>query len=209
MIDNLQQINEILDVIFSYGSFWVYLVIFLACFVENLFPPFPGDTFILAAGALVAVDRIDLILSFITVLSGGVISVMILYFLGKNRGYNFFKRKNYRIFSSADIDKSEVYFKKYGALIILFSRFVVGFRSGLALVAGIGHYHFVKMFIYSIISYILFGSLLYYISIITVENLDRLAYYIRNYNRIVWPLLIITIVLYIIIKLKNSKGKNR
>ena len=205
MIDNLYQINDILDLIFSYGSFWVYTAIFLACFIENLFPPFPGDTFILAAGALVAVDRIDLIISFMTVMAGGLISVMIIYYLGKKKGYRFFKRKNYRIFSSDDIDKSELYFKKYGAVIIIFSRFVVGFRSGLALVAGIGQYNLIKMFIYSFVSYLLFGSLLYYISIITVENFDRLAYYIRTYNSIVWPLLILLFILYIIYKLRNTK----
>jgi membrane protein DedA with SNARE-associated domain len=209
MIDNLYQINDILDMIFSYGSFWVYAAIFLACFIENLFPPFPGDTFILAAGALVAVDRIDLIISFMTVLAGGLISVMIIYYLGKKKGYKFFKKKNYRIFSSDDIDKSELYFKKYGAVIIIFSRFVVGFRSGLALVAGIGQYNLIKMFIYSFVSYLLFGSLLYYISIITVENFDRLAYYIRTYNSIVWPLLILFFILYIIYKLRNTKRMNQ
>lgn len=209
MIDNLSQINDILDFIFSYGSFWVYSALFLACFIENLFPPFPGDTFILAAGALVAVDRIDLIFSFLTVVAGGLFSVMILYYLGKKRGYRFFKKKNYRIFSSDDIDKSEIYFKKYGALIIIFSRFIVGFRSGLALVAGIGQYNFMKMFIYSLVSYFLFGSLLYYISIITVENFDRLAYYIRTYNSIVWPLLILLVLLYIINKLRNTKRMSR
>jgi len=209
MVDNLNQINEILDLIFSYGSFWVYTVIFLACFIENLIPPFPGDTFIIAAGALVAVNRIDLVISFLTVVTGGILSVMIIYYLGKNRGYAFFKKKNYRLFTSRDIDKSEIYFNKYGALIIIFSRFIVGFRSGLALVAGIGRYHIMKMFIYTLVSYILFVSLLYYISIITVENIDRLEYYIRTYNQIVWPLLILLVVFYIIFKMRNSKRNVR
>lgn len=209
MVDNIYQINEILDTIFSYGSFWVYLVIFLACFIENLFPPFPGDTFIITAGALVAVNRLDLVISFFTVITGGVLSVMIIYYFGKKRGYSFFKKKNYRLFSSEDIDKSETYFKKYGSLIIIFSRFVVGFRAGLALAAGIGRYHIVKMLVYSVASYILFVSLLYYISITTVENIDRLAYYIRTYNQIVWPLLILLVIYYIIIKMKNYKRMSR
>ena len=31
---------------------WFYLILFASCLVENLFPPYPGDTVILLAGYL-------------------------------------------------------------------------------------------------------------------------------------------------------------
>lgn len=205
MFDNLDTINQWLDLIFSYGVIWVYLVIFLACFIENIFPPFPGDTFIVAAGALVGLERLDLIPAVLSVISGGVLSVMVIYFFGKNKGYNFFKKKNYKLYSEEDIEKSNIYFQKYGALILIFSRFVVGFRSALALAAGVGQYKAGKMFLYSLISYILFTSLLMYSAIAFIENYDNLASFIKTYNWIVLPLLIIIILLYILRKLKNQK----
>ncbi len=209
MFDNLDTINQWLDLIFSYGVIWVYLVIFLACFIENIFPPFPGDTFIVAAGALVGLERLDLILAVLSVISGGVLSVMVIYFFGKNKGYNFFKKKNYKLYSEEDIEKSNIYFKKYGALILIFSRFVVGFRSALALAAGVGQYQPGKMFLYSLISYILFTSLLMYSAIAFIENYDNLASFIKTYNWIVLPLLIIIVVLYILNKLKNQKDLHK
>ncbi len=205
MFDNLDTINQWLDLLFSYGVIWVYLVIFLACFIENIFPPFPGDTFIVAAGALVGLERLDLIPAVLSVISGGVLSVMVIYFFGKNKGYNFFKKKNYKLYSEEDIEKSNIYFKKYGALILIFSRFVVGFRSALALAAGVGQYQVGKMFLYSLISYILFTSLLMYSAIAFIENYDNLASFIKTYNWIVLPLLIIIILLYILSKLKKQK----
>ncbi len=88
MSDSYSHISELLDYLFAYGPILVYLVIFTACFIENLFPPFPGDTFILAAGALVGLERLTLIPAMIAVLSGGISSVMILYYLGKNNQDN-------------------------------------------------------------------------------------------------------------------------
>lgn len=205
MIDNLDKINHWLDFIFSMGTVWVYLAIFIACFIENIFPPFPGDTFIIAAGALVGIHRLELYLSILTVISGGILSVMLIYFFGRLKGYDFFMRKNYKMFSQEDIEKSEFYFKKYGALILIFSRFVVGFRSALTLAAGISRYNTSRMFFFSLISYILFSSLLFYASISLVENFDLLAKYIKTYNWIVLPLLIILILLYIINKLRTKR----
>ena len=205
MFENFDAINSWLDLLFSYGVIWVYLTIFLACFIENIFPPFPGDTFIIAGGALVAIGRLDIIFASISVILGGVFSVMLIYYFGKNKGYNFFKKKNYKLYTEEDIIKSEIYFKKYGALILIFSRFVVGFRSAIALAAGVGQYQVLKMFIYTIISYVLFTSVLFYSSITFIENYDVLAKLIKTYNWIVIPLLIIVVLLFILNKLKKQK----
>ncbi|KAA3633805.1 MAG: DedA family protein [Calditrichaeota bacterium] len=206
MVDSLPQINEWLDVIFQYGTIWVYIVLFAACFIENIFPPFPGDTFILAAGVLVGLDRLDLVYSLLCIIAGGVNSVLLIYLFGKNKGYNFFKRKNYKIFSSEDIEKSRIYFSKYGAFILIFSRFVVGFRSALALVAGISRYSQILMIVYSTISYLIFCGLIYYVAIALVDNFDTLSKYIRTYNWIVFLVLIIFMLLFILNKFRSKKG---
>ena len=70
MGEDLTKINQLLDFIFTYGPFWVYLALFAACFIENVFPPFPGDSFIVGAGALVAVGRLDLATTVVTIIFG-------------------------------------------------------------------------------------------------------------------------------------------
>ena len=86
MSEHPEQINQLLDLIFAYGSVWVYLAIFTACFVENVFTPFPGDSFIVAAGGLVALGRLDLVLTIIIIVVGGIASVMLLYTMGRRFG---------------------------------------------------------------------------------------------------------------------------
>ncbi len=207
MIENPAQITEWLDLIFSYGSGWVYLVLFLACFIENIFPPFPGDSFIIAAGGLIAAQRLEPIMSISLILIGGLASVMIMYSLGRKFGRDFFIKKNYRYFSADDINRFETNLSKWGMLLMIFSRFVVGFRSIIAIGAGIGKFHPVKMLIYSLISYILFGGLLLYLGYALVENFDKIAYYFKTYNTIAWPLIIGTFLFIIIRKVINVRKK--
>lgn len=199
------KINQLLDFIFSYGPFWVYLVLFAACFIENIFPPFPGDSFIVGAGALVAVARLDLALALVTVMVGGLCSVMLIYAFGKRYGRDFFVRKNYKYFSAADIIRMEQQFDKWGFLILIFSRFVVGFRSALALVSGMSRYDAGKMLVFSTISYMLFAGLLMYAAMLLVENLELLREYFTAYNMIVWPILIILVAYYILRKYRTLR----
>jgi len=207
MYDSPTQVTEWLDLIFSYGSGWVYLALFIACFIENIFPPFPGDTFIVVAGGLIAAQRLEPVMSAFLILAGGLASVMIMFSFGRRYGRDYFMKKNYKYFSSDDIIRFENSLPKWGAVLMIFSRFVVGFRSIIAVGAGIGKFNSFKMFFYSLISYILFSGMLLYLGYSLVENYERIAYYIKRYNTIAWPLIIGSILVIIVWKIIKVRKK--
>ncbi len=208
MGDALNLVNEYLDYLFTFGTVWVYLVILAACLVENIFPPFPGDTFILAAGGLVALDRLDLFLSMAAVAGGGLLSVMALFYLGRARGRDYFCRKNFKYFSTTDIGRVERLLGRWGALILTFSRFVVGFRSALALGAGIARYNPTKMLMYSTFSYVIFAGPIFYLADRLVANIDRIDWYLRTYSAAAWSIVIGVLIVYCIHRFMVLK-KNR
>ena len=207
MSESPEQINQFLDYIFTWGPFWVYLVIFAACFIENLFPPFPGDSFIIAAGGIVGLGRLDLMITFAVVVVGGMASVMLLYLIGRRYGREFFIRKDYKYFTVGDIELMERRFSRWGGLILVVSRFVVGMRAALGIAAGISRYGAVRMFVFSTVSYFLFAGLLMYAAIKLVENYDRIEYFVRTYNRIVWPVVIVIVAAWIYRIIKTHRGK--
>lgn len=207
MGENPQQITQFLDSIFSHGTLWVYLLILAACFIENVLPPFPGDSFIVAAGGLVAAARLDFYVTFALIVGGGLSSVMLMYYLGRRYGRGYFLKKDFKYFSASDIIKVEGHLRNWGPVIIIFSRFVVGFRSVIALGAGVGRYHALKMFFYSLLSYLIFVGLLMYVAIAAVENFDRIEYYFRTYNRVVWPALIALAVAYVVHRFRRLRKK--
>ncbi len=200
MGENPQQITQFLDGIFRYGAIWVYIILFAACFIENIFPPFPGDSFIAAAGGLVAMERLDFALTMIIILAGGISSVMLLYFFGSNYGRKYFERKNFKYFSVKDIELMEIKLKKWGALILVFSRFLVGIRSGVAVAAGVGRYPTLLMLFYSTVSYFIFAVLIMFLAIGLVEHLDAIKTYFNQYNLIIWPIIVIVIAAYFLRK---------
>jgi membrane protein DedA with SNARE-associated domain len=209
MTEYLPQINVFLDNLFSYGAIWVYLIILLACLIENLFPPFPGDLFIVASGGLVALDRLDPAVAMAAVCAGGMTSVMLLYAIGRNYGRNFFMKRNLRIVTPTDITHAEVRFARWGGLILLASRFVVGIRVVLAVVAGMAVYPVKRMFFYTLASYLIFSGLLMYLGFKMVSNLDRLEYLFRTYNYVVWPIIVALVGLYLFRHLKPSRKGNQ
>ncbi len=197
MSDNPLHITQLLDSVFSQGPLWVYLVLFAACFIENIFPPFPGDSFILAAGGLAATARLDLYAAFTIVVVAGLSSVMIMYYTGRRYGRRYFLKKDFKYFSAADIMRVERYLAKWGGAILILSRFIVGFRSAIAVGAGIGRYHTAKMLLYSLLSYVLFVALLMYVAVTVVDNFDVVARYISTYHRILWPIVIVLLLVYV------------
>jgi len=209
MSEHPEQINQLLDQIFAYGPVWVYLVIFAACLVENLFPPFPGDSFIVAAGGLVALGRLDMTLTLVLVIIGGMASVMILYFMGRRYGHAYFVRKDFKYFSAADIERMEHRFRRWGALVLVASRFIVGMRAVLAIAAGISRYPAGRMAVYSTASYIVFCGLLFYAAFKLVENLAAIEYYFNTYNRIAWPLLTGLVIILVVRKIMATRKEKR
>jgi membrane protein DedA with SNARE-associated domain len=197
MGNTIETVNEYLDYVFVFGTIWVYLVIFLACFIENIFAPFPGDTFVIAAGGLLALQRLDPVLTFAVVNAGGMASVMLMYLLGRKYGREFFIRKDYRYFSAADILTLERKLARWGAAVLLVSRFVFGFRSALALAGGLARYPAVKMFAFSLLSYFAFTGLLLYIGFKTVENLDFVERLLDRYSEVIWPLIILAVAIFV------------
>ena len=210
MSDYLIQINEYLDLLFAQGPLWVYLVIMFACFIENLFPPFPGDSFIVVAGGLVAVGRLDPLWSILVIMGGGLASVMIWYRLGRQYGREYFIRRNFKIFSAADIEAVEARFARHGGLLLVASRFIVGLRVILAVAAGIGAYPAARMLLHTAISYLLFSSLLMYLGYALIENLERVEYYFKTYNYIGWPIVVALVAIFLFRRIqKIRKGKTR
>jgi len=205
MEQSLQLINDFLDHVFAYGVFWIYLTLFLAAFIENIFPPFPGDFFSLTAGAIAASGRLDVWAAFLVISVGGLMSTIVIYFLGKNLGREFFLRKNYKLISRKDILNLEQWFHRRGAVLLLFNRFIVGARAAVALVSGMSRYDFGKMALYMSISFLLFNGIVIFSGYFFVAKFDLIVKYFHMYEKLAWPILIIIVLMFAAYKIKTWK----
>jgi membrane protein DedA with SNARE-associated domain len=209
MDHSLHLINEFLDKLFVYGPFWIYLALFLAAFIENIFPPFPGDFFTIGGGALAASGRLNIVLVFLLIYLGGLASFVLVYQFGFSYGRDFFIRKNYRWFSRRDISRLELWFQKRGAWLLLMNRFIVGARTAVALVTGISRYNRAKMVLFISISFWIFNGLLLFGSYIFVVKFELIAQYFHLYEKTVWPIVILLAVIFIGYKIYRVKQNEK
>ena len=117
----------------------LYILLGLSAFVENIFPPIPGDTITAFGAFLVGARRLDFMGVYLSTTLGSLAGFMSLFWIGNLLGRKFFIEKDYRLFSAQDILQAEQWFQKYGYFLILLNRFLPGIRSIISLAGGISN----------------------------------------------------------------------
>jgi len=168
---------------------WIYLSVVMASFVENLFPLFPGDLVTVLAAALAVLDHVSPVGVFVAAYVGSVGSTMILYGFGRRYGRAYLERRRFAMIPQRRIEKLERMIARYGAWAIVANRFVVGARTLIVLLAGIGRWPAGRMFLWSSVSLTLFNSLLIWGTYAALGNVALVRGFLETYQTIVWILL--------------------
>ena len=145
---NLYQFNELI----RWGG---YTVMFMIVFAETgLLAGFflPGDSLLVTAGVLAAVDGV----LNIWVLNGILISAAILgdttgYWLGYYLGPKLFNKTDSIFFHRDHITRTQKFYEKHGPKTIVIARFVPMVRTFAPTVAGVGRMRYGKFLIYNIV----------------------------------------------------------
>ena len=131
--------ERFLEYLQSLPGILIYLFLGLSAFVENIFPPIPGDTITAFGALLVGIGGLSFFGVYFSTTLGSLVGFLFLFQLGAFLGRRFFIKKNIRFFKHKDILRAEEWFGKYGYLIIALNRFFPGIRSVIAVAAGILH----------------------------------------------------------------------
>lgn len=143
-------------------------------------------------------------LVFISASLGCLAGAMILYILGKNKGREFFLKNKGKIFNKSRLERVENWFKRYGEKVLILSRFVAGVRSVVALTAGVGNVNVRKMTGYTLISIVLWNSIILFSAFKVQKNWREILEMIQVYNKVVLTGVILIVIVWLI---KIFKGK--
>jgi membrane-associated protein len=147
---------------------WALLVVCGIIFAETgLLIGFllPGDTLLIMAGLLshhtaaapngvfgINAWFVALLIGFAAFLGGEVG-----YFIGHKSGPAIFERKESGIFSRKNVERTNAFFERFGALTIILARFVPVVRTFAPIAAGVGHMPWKKYSLYNLIGAIIWG----------------------------------------------------
>jgi membrane protein DedA with SNARE-associated domain len=144
-----------LSLIERYG----YLVVFLGVMLEGVGIPLPGETVLIAAGALAHRGFLTL---WETMALGGLGAVMggqVGYGVGRFGGRPFVLRWGRYVFITPErLGRTERFFERHGGRAIFLARFVTGLRVFGALVAGMSRMSWGKFTLYSVLGGVVWAA---------------------------------------------------
>lgn len=190
---------------------FIYAYFFLIAYLENVVPPIPGDILVAFAGYLIAKNIIGFFPVFSLTVIGSVLGFYHVYFLGKLWGKSVFDgSKSHWLLRFMELEYLETgkkWMNKYGVTVIIVNRFLAGTRSVIALVAGMSQIHLTTTLVGSLISSLLWNTILIGLGWLIHENWQQIGSYLADYGKFVAIILII-LVLYNWYKKKSTVKKS-
>lgn len=174
------------ETIISGAGPWALVVVCAIVFAETgLLVGFllPGDTLLIISGLLthtVLVFGVDiwwvcLAIGFAAFLGGEVG-----YLIGHKLGPSVFERKESGLFSVKNVERTNAFFERFGALAIILARFVPIVRTFAPVAAGVGHMNYKKYSLYNFIGAIIWGVGLTYFGYL-IGYIPPVADFVQEY----------------------------
>jgi membrane-associated protein len=156
LIDLVLHLDRHLVELLSHYGPWIYPILFAVIFAETglvVAPFLPGDSLLFAVGALAAVDSSGTLrapLASLTLASAAVLGNMVNYSVGRAIGPPAFSGR-YRLLKVEYLERTEEFFRRYGGLAIVLSRFIPIIRTCAPFVAGVGRMPYGRFFAYNLV----------------------------------------------------------
>lgn len=183
----------------------IYFLLGASAFVENVFPPIPGDTITAFGAFLVGTERLDFFGVYLSTVVGSLIGFMFLFWVGGLLGRRFFLERDYWFFKAQDIIKAEAWFKKHGYLLILLNRFFPGVRSVISIAGGISRLKTKTVILLALISCSVWNLIWIFFGYMLGSNWDvardQMARIMGRYNLAVVILFVVVVLFFVVRKI--------
>ena len=203
-------LDSFLDLLNSLPNTLLYLLLGLSAFVENVFPPIPGDTITAFGAFLVGAERLSFFGVYISTTLGSLFGFMFLFWIGSLLGRRFFIERDYRFFRAKDIIRAEEWFRKYGYFLILLNRFFPGIRSVISIAGGISQLKVLRVTLLALISSCVWNLIWIILGYSIGANWDivkeKMARIMFSYNLAILILIGLAILILVVRMIKKKRN---
>lgn len=186
-----------------------YLILFVSAFIENTFPPIPGDTVTVIGAYLITTGKLSFTGVWLSTTVGSILGFFTMYMAGRKFGRSFVRnKKREKIFDLSRMEKAENWFAKFGYWVIFANRFLSGTRSVISLFAGIFRLNWFKVLILASLSALIWNGLLMWAGYALGVNWRYITDLVSRYHTIVILITLILITIFIIYKYLKKRKAN-
>jgi membrane protein DedA with SNARE-associated domain len=182
-----------LSLIERYG----YLIVFLGVMLEGVGIPLPGETVLIAAGALAHRGHLTL---WETMAWGGLGAVMggqVGYCVGRFGGRPFVQRWGRYVFITPErLRRAERFFEQHGGRAVFLSRFITGLRVFGAFVAGMSRMSWGTFTIYSVLGGVVWAAAAVALGYIMWTSLGLVEHWLGRASLLLVTALVLLVILH-------------
>lgn len=169
------------DLVLGWPPIAVYALLFGGAFIEYVFPPFPGDTVVVAGAVLVGAHGWGLGPVFVAVLAGTLVGVAVDLAIGRRVPVERLSGRSREV-----VDQLVGAFRRHGAVLLAANRFVPGVRALFFVAAGIAGLRTGPVLAWALVSATAWNLLLLWVGSTVGQNLGALADWIARYQAAAW-----------------------
>jgi membrane protein DedA with SNARE-associated domain len=206
-------VNSVTNLILHLG----YLGIFTAALAETLFPIIPSELIFPLAGYVVQSQNLGIgqaiMFGFMGSL-GSTLGAIIIYFLSRKVGrIVILKIGKYILINENKLQKSEIWFQKYGKVAVLLGRLAPGIRELISVPAGLAKMNLIPFILFTFIGSFLWSLSLTMIGFYLGDAWDEFSQESSKAFHFISIIIIISITVILVYKLiikkkrKNKKQK--
>jgi membrane-associated protein len=165
---------------------WALVVVCLIVFAETgLLVGFllPGDTLLIISGLLThtsLVFGVDIWWVCLAIGLAAFVGGEVGYLIGHKFGPSIFERKESGLFSVKNVERTNAFFERFGALAVILARFVPIVRTFTPIAAGVGHMNYKKYSLYNLIGALLWGVGLTFFGYL-IGYIPPVAHFVESY----------------------------
>jgi membrane protein DedA with SNARE-associated domain len=183
---------DLLHLIGRYG----YLVVCFGVMLESAGVPLPGETVLIAAGALVHRGVLGFGDALLFGILGAVVGDQIGYWVGRFGGRPFVLRwGKYAFITPERLERAERFFELHGGRAVFFARFIAGLRVFGALVAGISRMPWGKFALYNVLGGTAWATAAVSLGYFLWASIGLVEHWVGRFSLLLVAALVLTVLL--------------
>jgi len=189
-------VEDFVNSLAQLDPFWIYVAVAGIAYIENIFPPFPSDVIVVAAGSLVGIGTIDFTVALVLATAGSTLGFMTMYKLGDWFGDKILEKGKIKFIPLDSVHMVEKWFKRYGYWVVVANRFLAGTRAVVSFFAGMSELPILNATALSCVSALAWNFILLYAGKELGENWRSIVIYLQAYAQtITIAALVATVIL--------------
>ncbi len=188
---------------------WGYMLVFLIAWLENVFPPIPGDVLVVFGGYLAAIGPMALFPIILYSTLGGTIGFMCMYYIGRYGGPKILESKALRWLPVDSVSRVQNWISSWGYTVVAANRFLSGARTVISFTVGISRMPAWPVGLLALLSAAVWVSLIATLGYLVGDEWERVVDYLSQYGKLISVLIILFLGWQLIKAIRRNRSEKQ